>query len=172
MSNLQPLVDEHPILVSNEIHIVEEDSINEEDSPANELCLEDALDAWQEISSLVRKIGRSLMKREVKTLKRSAHEIAQRYSSESIPEGEQQRDDSTTSTPEGVFNKRRRVFGFEEDGAKQKSVLQEDEKESLLGKFARMKRMHAVLLNLNNSHRLMEQEIRDMIDQESREESY
>ena len=178
----QPLVNEHLIL-SNEIHINEENSVNEEESPTDEHCLEDALDAMQEINSLVRKIGQSLIKREVAALKRSAQEIAQRCC-ESIPQGEQQRDDSTSSTPEGASNKRRRVSLFEEHVAEQKSVLEAEKegtlrrmagmertKEALLEKIARLERLNVILLNLNNSHGLMEHEIRDMIDQESREES-
>ena len=183
MSNRQLLPNEHPLL-SNVIHIVEEDSANEEDSPTNERRLEDALEAWQQIDSLVRNIVRSLIKREVKALKRSADKISQQRYSESIPEGKQQRDDSATSTPEGASNKRRRVSLFEEHVAEQKSVLEAEKegtlrrmagmertKEALLEKIARLERLNVILLNLNNSHGLMEHEIRDMIDQESREES-
>ena len=176
MSNRQPFINEHPIL-SDEIHIIEENSVNEEESPTDEHRLEDTLDAWQEINSLVGKIGRSLMKREAAALKRSAQEIAQRCTSKSILQGEQQRDDSTHSTPESVSNKRHRVSGFEEDGAEHKSVVQAEEKEALLRRtehmlrrMARMKRMSAVLQSLNDSHRLLEQEIRGMLDEESREE--
>ena len=167
----QPLVNEHLIL-SNEIHINEENSVNEEESPTDEHCLEDALDAMQEINSLVRKIGQSLIKREVAALKRSAQEIAQRCC-ESIPQGEQQRDDSTSSTPEGASNKRRRVSGYEEDVTEQKSVVQVGEKDALLRRTAhmlrrmdRMKRMKTVLVCLNNSHGLLEQEINGILDEE------
>ena len=45
-------------------------------------------------------------------------------------------------------------------------------KEVLLGKIVRVKRMTAVLVSLNNSHELLEQEIRRMLEQESREEAY
>jgi len=162
MSNRQPLVNEHPLL-SNEINIIEEDSVKEEESPIDEPCLEDALDAWQEINSLVRTIGRSLIKREVKALKRSAQEVAERCR-DLFPHDEQQRDDSTPITSAGKSDKRRRVSGFEEDFAEQKSV-------ALLRRMARMKRMNAVLVSLNNSHGLLEQEIRGIIDEESREKA-
>ena len=171
MSDRQRLVNEHPTL-SKEISITEEDSVNEEESPTEEHCLDDALEAWQRINSRLRTIFRSLIMQEIKALKRSAQQVVQ-CCREIIPQGEQQRDDSITSKPEGASNKRRRVSGYEEDVIEQKSVVQVGEKDALLRRTAhmlrrmdRMKRMKTVLVCLNNSHGLLEHEINGILDEE------
>jgi hypothetical protein len=189
----QHMLNDAPIIFrSNDLHIIEEDSENEEEErPATEQdrSLEDALEAWKEINSLVRNIGRSLITREVSVLKRSAQEITQRCSDAAAqhelnrtPGNEQRHSPSSSSqsteAAAGSPSKRRRVSGFTEDtntssnrssnrsSPKSPTIVQASEQEALVRRMNRMRRMNAILVSINNSHGQLEEVIRDMMNDE------
>lgn len=193
----QFLINEPPIPLrrNNDIHIIEqEEDLDREEAHQNATedgRLEDALEAWQEINSLVRNIGRSLIKREVSVLKRSAHEITQRASNNAAIVGtgsttnnstEQSRHCSSSSEAPGsspASNKRRRVSGFDEDTnpskpqqqqQQQQSVVHASEQEALVRRMNRMRQMNAILVSINSSHGQLEEVIRDMMQDEPQED--
>lgn len=165
------------------LHIIEEDDPKVEESDSQmegEYILEDSLIAWQEINSLVRRIGRNLIQGEIKALKRNAEKISQR-SADLFRRGavshEEKRDPSISATTspkdspcsKNTNNKRRRVSGFDEDDSTaehNQEVVTVEEREALIRKMNRMKRLNALLVSISNSHALLEEEIRGMIDDE------
>ena len=167
MSNQEPHVEEPQIFFeSDDFNVIEDDDDCEkrEYLAPDDHTLNDALEAWHEINSLVRRIGRSLIKREVVAIKRSAEEISQRCTVQN-PHLTSLDDENQSFETDVSSIKRRRISGFD-NGASE--IVKSEEKEALIQRMERMKRLHAVLLSLNNSHGLLEQEIRAMINDESR----
>ena len=167
MSNQEPHVEEEqPVFQSDDFHVIEDDDDcdKNEDLASDDYNLNDALEAWHEINALVRRIGRSLIKREVVAIKRSAQEMCQRCTVQS-PLLASQEDENQSLDMEISSIKRRRISGFENCAS---DIVKSEEKQALIKRMERMKRLHAVLVSLNNSHGLLEQEIQTMIDEESR----
>jgi hypothetical protein len=165
MSNGEQHVEQQqPLFQYDDFHVIEnDDSEKNEDLASDDHSLNDALEAWQEISALVSRIGRSLIKREVVAIKRSAEEISQRCNVQ-FPHLALQEDENRPSERDLSSIKRRRVSGYENCTL---DIVKTEEKEALIKRMERMKRVNAVLFSLNNSHGLLEQEIRIMIDEES-----
>lgn len=164
MDNHQ-LINQVAAASNQEVHIIEdesEDQEGEQQGDDGQYMLEDALEAWKEINSLVRNIGRSLLAREVAGLKRSADNITQRCGQPAPPSEHEAHHDGPACSPSSPASKRRRVSGFEEI-QEARSAIQENEKEILMKRMARMRRMNKILVNLNSTHGQLESEIRGMI---------
>jgi hypothetical protein len=167
MNNLQRLGNEAPILIAREVHVIEDDldemdksNVPSSNNSEQDHGLEDAILAWKEVSSLVRKIGRYIIKREVSLLKLSAQVITQRVEAAGIS---RHGDSESTSEPPC---KRRRVSAA--------SVGEQDfeerfrgEKYALKKRILRLKRVHAILGNVRQAHHLLDHEIREMIQDEN-----
>ena len=114
MSNQEPHVEEQqPVFQHDDLHVIENDDSDKKDELASDdHSLNDALEAWQEISALVSRIGRSLIKREVVAIKQSAEEISQRCNVQ-FPHLASQEDENCPSERDVSSIKRRRVSGYE-----------------------------------------------------------
>ena len=160
MNNLQRLGNEAPILIAREVHIIEDDldeldksNVPSSNNSEQDHGLEDAMLAWKEVSSLVRQIGRYIIKREVSSLKLSAQAagITRHGNSESTSEPPcKRRRVSVASVGEQGFEERFR-----------------GEKDALKKRILRLKRVYAILGNIRQAHDLLGREIREMMQDEN-----
>ena len=169
----------------------EEDPVADAEEFDDHDRLQDALEAWNEMSCLARSVGAYLMGRQMSNMRKRAREITERQqqqqqrgslhlgndnvSCESLPKPERKRRrllmpdvEGTVSTP---------VRTLQQQLLLQQQPLSVEEQMRALDtsdfakKVDRMKRMSRILRDLNSAHVLMHREISSLLSEVREEES-
>mmetsp|Transcript_103 Transcript_103/g.150 ORF Transcript_103/g.150 Transcript_103/m.150 type:complete len:168 (+) Transcript_103:103-606(+) len=146
--------------LSNKTNFIEDDDSSESAESdrlsQEEQRLHEAKQAWENIGGATRKVGRFLIHRELEALKRKAEEVTERYAHQ--------------QTEQSSRNKRRKVsHPLNSQESEEIKLLQ---KEGLVRRMERMRRLKAVFQTLNDAHFLLAQEMQGMIEEASQQDEH
>lgn len=134
------------IVLSSDANFIEDDESDSSETHSSarsqdEESLLDARRAWGEVEGVTRKVGRFLIQRELEGLKRKADEVSRKF--------EVQHHSA----------KRRKVSQPSE--VKEIEML---EKEGLVQRMERMRRLKSIFQTLNDAHTMLANEMKGMIE--------